>query len=59
MPLKDTATATALVVISWHVGHVLKKQCYDGTRYLQRMLPLSHRAPASEPPRKTRHPDPA
>jgi cytochrome b561 len=39
----------ALVVVSWHVGHVLKKHCYDGCRYLQRMLPL-RRAPLDPGP---------
>jgi cytochrome b561 len=47
----------ALIVLSWHVGHVLKKHCYDGNRYLQRMLPLARDFTA--PPRKTRPADPA
>ncbi|MEZ5661129.1 MAG: cytochrome b [Burkholderiaceae bacterium] len=30
----------AVVVISWHVGLGLKKQCFDGARFLRRMLPF-------------------
>lgn len=30
----------AVVVIAWHVGLGLKKQCYDGVRFLRRMLPF-------------------
>lgn len=30
----------AVVVIAWHVGLALKKQCYDGSRFLRRMLPF-------------------
>lgn len=47
-----------LVVVSWHVGHVLKKHCYDGGKFLQRMLPLSRATPIA-PPRRTRPADPA
>ena len=40
----------ALVIVSWHVGHVLKKHCYDGGRFLQRMLPLSRPSPMDPGP---------
>ncbi len=46
-----------LVVVSWHIGHVLKKHCFDGGRYLQRMLPL--RRGVTAPPRRTHPADPA
>ena len=47
----------ALIVVSWHVGHVLKKHCYDGGRYLQRMVP--HRRRVTAPPHRTHPADPA
>lgn len=46
----------ALIVVSWHVGHVLKKQVFDGGSYLQRMLPL-YRSPTA-PSHRERPVDP-